>query len=144
MTLSANAGMAKPIKDRFAKLIWEQVRPWAYLDTDGVDVPTFDGGRLSAPDPTGQRNVMWDNYIEPFLEDLCSQEITAAGTDAQQLKQLRHGLFRGVVRTYWVMADIHRNLWPLPFRTRPDTSRQVAAMMNFIDTRIAAAIKRAA
>jgi hypothetical protein len=144
MTLSVDTQMAAHIKARFAKLIWEQVRPWAYFDTDGVKVRTHDGRTMSLASNSPARDIMWDNYIEPFLLELCGQEIAAAGSDAQRLKALRHELYSGIVRTYWVMADIHRNLWPLPFRVRPDTSHQVAALMDFVDTTIAAATRKAA
>ncbi len=45
--MNESAASTKRVKGRFAELIWAQVRPWAYLDTDGVDVRAFDGRPMS-------------------------------------------------------------------------------------------------
>lgn len=144
--MTGSSDIAKRLKSRFAELLWAQVRPWAYLDRDGVEVTTFDGRAMafrSANDP-GVREAMWQNYIEPFLQDICRREVAQARAEGLPLSKVREELFRGIARTYWVMADIHRLYWPLPDRTRVDTSSQVDAMMKFLDAEIASPSKAAA
>jgi hypothetical protein len=138
MTITADSGTRQRIREKFSKLIWDQVRPFAYLDTDGVEVRAFDGSLLCYPNcaAPGAREILWGNYIEPFLEELCRTE-TAAISDLLILKESRADFIDGIVRTYWLMADIHRTHWPRPFAVRRDTSDDVARMVVFLDGCIA-------
>jgi len=138
MTMQIDSGTRQRIRDKFSKLLWDQVRPFAYLDTDGVEVRAFDGSLLSYPniDAVGAREILWNNYIDPFLEQLCRTE-TAAISDLSMLKQARVDFIEGFIRIYWVMADIHRTHWPRPFATRRDTSDEVGRMVAFLDDCIA-------
>ncbi len=87
---------------------------------------------------------MWQDYIDPFLKDLCRREIVRAKAEGIHGREIHDELFRGIVRTYWVMADIHRLYWPLPNVTRVDTSHEVDTMMAFIDAEIASSLKAVA
>jgi hypothetical protein len=138
MTVTIDPGTRQRIREKFSKLIWDQVRPFAYLDTDPVEVRAFDGSLLSYPDTgaAGVREILWSNYIEPFLEQLCRTE-TAAIADPAMLKEARTDFIDGIIRTYWIMADVHRMLWPRPFAVRRDTSDDVARMVAFLDGCIA-------
>jgi hypothetical protein len=101
-------------------------------------VRAFDGSLLSYPNPAaaGAREILWDNYIEPFLEELCRTE-TKAISAPLMLKEARADFIEGFIRTYWVMADIHRTHWPRPFAVRRDTSDEVGRMIVFLDDCIA-------
>src|SRR5471032_1400433 len=138
MAMQIDSGTRQRIRDEFSKLLWDQVRPFAYLDTDGVEVRAYDGRLLSYPDTgaVGAREILWCNYIEPFLEQLCRTE-TAAIADPARLKEARDEFIEGIIRTYWVMADIHSTHWPRPFATRRDTSDDVARMVAYLDDCIA-------
>ena len=138
MTTTIDSGTRQRIREKFSKLIWDQVRPFAYLDTDGVEVRAFDGSLISYPDTgaVGAREVLWSNYIEPFLEQLCRTETAAIAAPAM-LKEARGDFIEGIIRTYWVMADIHRTHWPRPFAVRRDTSDEVNRMVAFLDSCIA-------
>lgn len=138
MPTQVDPGTRQRIRDKFSKLLWDQVRPFAYLDTDAVEVRTFDGRLLSCSgvEAPGAREILWDNYIEPFLEDLCRTE-TAAIADPAALQATRADFIEGFIRIYWVMADMHRSFWPRPFVTRRDTSDEVGRMVAFLDRCIA-------
>jgi hypothetical protein len=138
MPTQLDPGTRQRIQDRFSKLLWDQIRPFAYLDTDAVEMRTFDGRLLSYPnlDADGARALFWGNYIEPFLEDLCCTE-TAAIADPSVLREARADFIEGFIRIYWVMADMHRSFWPRAFFVRRDTSDKVGRMVVFLDRCIA-------
>ncbi|MBS0223832.1 MAG: hypothetical protein JSR91_24150 [Proteobacteria bacterium] len=99
------------LTERFSKLIWDHVRPWAYMDTDGLELKRFDGRALSfAPASLdgAPREALWEsNYIEPFLEALCREETQgAAGLPTRARAALREGLAAGIVRVYLTMQEI--------------------------------------
>jgi hypothetical protein len=138
--------MRQRIKDRFSTLLWDQVRPWAYLDGGPVEVKAFDGQEISILDrqQSGAREVMWDRYIEPFLEEICASEVDAIVERAKamslnpkvKLHELRREFVHGIIRVYWTMADVHRVSWPIPFFDRRNTSKDVGAMVAFLDNLI--------
>ena len=138
MPTQVDPGTRQRIRDKFSKLLWDQVRPFAYLDTDAVELRTFEGKLISYPnlEADGARALFWGNYIEPFLEELCRSE-TAAIADASVLREVRADFIEGFIRIYWVMADMHRSFWPRPFLVRRDTSDKVDRMVAFLDRCIA-------
>ncbi len=142
------------IRDAISKLIWDQVTPWVYMNTDGVRVTTYDGRVLSFPDKDAQgaRELFWSHdYVEPFLRELCHKEITATAEWAgarnlrkrRALRELRTELLKGFLRLYWTMAEVHRQTWwNLPGgEVRRDTTGEVDMMMVFLDASIEAALK---
>lgn len=153
MSKPVDAGARQRIREAISKLIWDQVRPWVYMDTDGVSVVTFDGRQLSFADKEspGAREVFWNDYIEPFVKYLCCSEIasTTAWAKAHEvplsraLHELRTALLAEVIRLYWTMAEVHRQTWfKLPNGlVRRDTAEDVDRMMAFLDTRIDSARK---
>ena len=99
------------LSERFTKLIWDQVRPWVYMDTDGLDLKRFDGSPISfAPGwMDGEpRQAMWEtNYIEPFLEAICREETRdAAHLTSRRKAALREALAEGILRTYLTMQEV--------------------------------------
>lgn len=141
------------IQDRFSKVLWDQVRPWAYLEEQGLEVRTFDGNLLKVTEVThdGAEEVFWNGrYIEPFLEQICSTEISMTMARSQQtgrnakraLSSTRTELIDGIIRTYWTMADIHRQVWRYPRWPRKDTTDQVSRMVAFIDALISKTLKK--
>jgi hypothetical protein len=136
--------LRKRLRDKFTKLLCDQVRPWAYLDTDGVEVVTFDGKVIAYPNPEAQgaEQLFWGRgYIEPFLRDTCLVEAGAwakeRGLGAREaFLELRNDFVENFVRVYWTMADVHRHLWPLPDRGRRPTTTEVDGMVAFVDEQI--------
>ncbi len=140
------------IKDALSQLLWDQVRPWVYIDPEGVEVRTFDGRLLVFENQyaSGAKQLFWNDYIEPFLRELCRAQIavTMARAEANRwpmrraLHELRQEFLTGFIRLYWTMADVHRQAWPVPPRgpMRRDTSQEVDRMMAFVDTSIDAAL----
>jgi len=136
--------LRKRLRDKFTKLLWDQVRPWAYLDTDGVEVVTFDGKVIAYPNPEapGAEQLFWGRgYIEHFLRDTCLVEAGAWAKERglsvrEAFLELRNDFVENFVRVYWTMADVHRHLWPLPDRGRRPTTAEVDGMVAFIDDQI--------
>ena len=142
------------IREKFSKLIWDQVRPWAYFEIEGLRVSTFDGTELVfAPrphtivelQPHPAKEIFWDGkYIQPFIEAICHEELATATewvkatrASPRKIMQLtRCELIEGIIRTFFVMADVHRTQWPRQFVTRRDTSKEVNRMVDFLDQAI--------
>ncbi|SJZ42724.1 hypothetical protein SAMN02745126_01012 [Enhydrobacter aerosaccus] len=152
MSNPVEPGVRKRVRDAISKLIWDQVTPWVYMNDDGVRVTSHDGQSLSFPDKEspGAKDLFWSGtYIEPFVTEICHQEIAATcrWADAQgvprrqALSELRTELLAGFIRLYWTMADVHRQTWwKLPNgAVRRDTSGEVDRMMTFLDAALAKA-----
>jgi hypothetical protein len=147
-----DAEVRQRIRDAFSRLLWDRIRPWVYMDPEGVEATTFDGRvlRFENRDAPGAEQLFWDGYIEPFLEELCRREIAATVARAKvnrwprrrALRELRGEFLEGFIRLYWTMADVHRQAWSVPPRgpIRRDTSPEVDRMMAFVDTAIAAVL----
>lgn len=154
MSKPVEPGLRKRIRDAISKLIWDQVTPWVYMNSDGVCVTTHDGQSLSFPDKDspGARELFWSGtYIEPFVTELCQAEIaaTCGWADAhgvprrRALIELRTELLEEFIRLYWTMAEVHRQTWwKLPNgAVRRDTSGEVDRMMAFLDAALARAAR---
>lgn len=143
----------KRIDDFVARIIQDQVTPWAFLSSGHpMRVKTFSGKQISYQNlefEGSPRQVFWSRYIEPFLEDMCVTEIDAAVSLAKErevtnnefLLEVKNVLRGGCKRVYDRMAEIDRNL-----RGRGDPKsvgtyaidRKFNAMAAFIEERIAA------
>src|SRR5476651_1291318 len=142
MSLKVSPESQQRIRNQFSKVIWDHIRPWAYLETDGVEVRAFDGRvlRYCRKTSAGAELALWDNHIEPFLKDLCRAEIAgtanaAGGSTRRMVYAVRNELVLGFIRTYWTLADVHRQTWPLLNGVeRRDTSEEVSRMVAFLDT----------
>jgi hypothetical protein len=147
-----DAEVRQRVTDAFRRLLWDHIRPWVYMETEPVEATTFDGRvlRFENRDAPGARELFWNDWIEPFLKELCRNEIattvaraTANGWSKRRaLHELRGEFLAGFIRLYWTMADVHRQAWPVPPRgpKRRDTSPEVDRMMAFVDAAIAAAL----
>ncbi|WP_085933160.1 hypothetical protein [Enhydrobacter aerosaccus] len=99
------------LRGRFFSLIWDQLRPWAYMDTDGLEIRRFDGTTI-AFEPCmfdgAPRQALWDsNYIEPFLEEICRDEAARARAFSRADRtSLREVLLAGIKRVYLTMQEI--------------------------------------
>lgn len=154
MTMTADPGLRKRIRDAISRLIWNQVTPWVYMVSDGVCVTSHDGQPLTFPDKDapGARELFWSgSYIEPFVIELCRDEIaiTCCWADThgvprrQALQALRIELLDGFIRLYWTMAEVHRQTWwKLPNgAVRRNTGSEVDRMMVFLDAALAEAFE---
>ena len=146
-----DAEVRQRIRDAFSRLLWDRIRPWVYLDSEGVEATTFDGRvlRFENRDAPGAKQLFWNDYIEPFLKELCRSEVATTVVRAKAngwpmrraLSELRAEFLAGFIRLYWTMADVHRQAWSGPPRgpIRRDTSAEVDRMMAFVDATIEAA-----
>jgi hypothetical protein len=146
MTMLADPGTRQRLEAIFLKLIWDQIRPWAYMDTDGLQVTRFDGQPLvftaAMLDGLGgaPRAALWEGYIEPFLEQICRTEVdAAAGLPASQRADLRAGLVAGIRRVYATMVEIDWHLRgdgdPEHLEKR-DSVTEEGRMVAFVDARL--------
>ena len=153
MTTPLYPTFRKRVNDAVEQIIKQQVTPWSFL-TAGPPfrVKMFDGKQI-AYEGVGfegsPREVFWSRYIEPFLEDLCISEISAAvamakerGMDARLLlSEVQNLLSVGCRRTYVSMADVDRRLrgkgYPEKVELR-SIDREASAMAEFIEERVRA------
>ncbi len=151
MTTPLYPTFRKRVDDAIELLIKQQVTPWSFL-TAGPPfrIKSFDGRQI-AYEGVGfegsPRQVFWSRYIEPFLEELCVSEITAAITMARErrvdarllLPELQGLLTAGFERVYARMADVDRRLrgngFPGSVEPRP-VEGAIQAMSHFLDERI--------
>ena len=106
MTTPLYPTFRKRVDDSIELLIKQQVTPWSFL-TAGPPfrIKSFDGRQIvyqGVGFEGSPRQVFWSRYIEPFLEELCVSEITAAvsmarerGVDARLLLPELRGLLAG-------------------------------------------------
>ena len=155
MTTPLYSVFRKRVNDAVEQLIKQQVTPWSFL-TAGPPfrIKTFDGRQI-AYEGVGfegsPRTVFWSRYIEPFLEELCVSEITAAvalakekGVDARLLlPELQQLLLAGFRKVYDRMADVDRRLRGRGFPHKVDLKsidREFSAMAQFLDERVRAEV----
>jgi hypothetical protein len=147
-----DAEVRQRIRDAFSRLLWDRIRPWVYMETESDEATTFDGRVVffESHDAPGAKQFFWNDWIEPFLKELCRTEIATTMARARAngwpmrraLRELRGEFLAGFIRLYWTMSDVHRQAWPVPPRgpLRRDTSQEVDRMMAFLDEAIAAAL----
>lgn len=112
----------KRVTDAIEQLITKQVTPWSFM-TAGPPfrINRFDGRQIAYHGvgfEGSPRDVFWGRYIEPFLEDLCVSEISAAVSTARErgidgrllLPELQSLLSSGFKKVYVRMADVDRRL----------------------------------
>ncbi len=102
----------KRVTDAIEQLITKQVTPWSFIKAGPpFRVNRFDGRQIAYQGvgfEGSPREVFWGQYIEPFLEDLCISEISAAvrmakerGVDGKSLLlELQSLLSSGFTRVY--------------------------------------------
>ena len=140
------------LDERFSRLIWDQVRPWAYMDTDGLELRRFDGQPITfAPAPLDgePRQALWEsNYIEPFLEALCREETRdAARLRPRERAALRQALAAGILRVYLTMQEIDWHMHADGFagwHRKYELEGPVARMAAYLDCCLAGSPAQAA
>ena len=155
MTTPLYPTFQKRIEDAVAEVIERQVTPWSFLSSGKpFQVKKFNGKHISYEGggfEGSPSDVFWGRYIESFLENLCLQEIDAAidlakekSVDATLLLPEVQGLLSGGIRRVFNrMSDVDRRLrgagYPDRVQPRP-VEREVAAMNEFVETHIQAAL----
>jgi len=146
----------KRIDDAVERLLTKQVDPWAFFNAGPpIRISRFDG-RSIAYQGVGfegsPREVFWSRYIEPFLEDIAVQEMTAAvaaarerGVDAKLLLPEVEGLLlSNCKKVFNRMAEIDQRLrgkgYPQSVQRRPIDDKY-SRMEKFIQIRIKAEIE---
>jgi hypothetical protein len=113
----------KRIKDAVGNLIQQQVTPWSFLmTTNGLKTKYFNGKDISYRGvgfEGSPRRVFWSSgYIDPYLENLCINEISAAVKLANDrevdikllLLEVQALLNAGIGYVYSNMAKVDRGL----------------------------------
>lgn len=141
----------KRIDDATLRLIRTQVEPWNFIQRR-LKLQTFDGRTISYEGigfEGSPRHVFWSRFIEPFLEDIVVNELTAAIASAKKcevdarvlLPEVQGLLLSSCRRTLQRMADVDRRLlgqgFPesVPLRS---IEREYAAMREFIEKHVQA------
>lgn len=146
----------KRVTDAIEQLITKQVTPWSFIKAGPpFRVNRFDERQIAYQGvgfEGSPREVFWRQYIEPFLEDLCISEISAAvrmakerGVDGKSLLlELQSLLSSGFTRVYERMADVDRRLrgkgYPesVPLRS---VEYEILRMNRFLEERVLAEIE---
>ena len=86
----------KQIGDATAAILRTRIAPWAHLNSGKPLRPAKHDGSLIAYEGVtfdgSPRLVFWSRYIEPFLEDLATQQIEAAASLARERRVDVRGL----------------------------------------------------
>jgi hypothetical protein len=133
-------------------LIKDQITPWIEIaDTGPFRMTGFRGAQIKHDGKhymgAAQQNF-WNGYIEPFLEQICATELSAAAAAAEHrgldpnavLAEVEDLLRIGVLRVYHEMARIDQALCKLdmPNAQLRGTDGYVAYMQAYIAERIRA------
>lgn len=153
MTTPLYPAFEKRITGEIQQLLRAQVDPWIFLEAGPpLKVSKHDGSVISYKGVRfngSPRRVFWTGYIEPFLEDIAIQQITAAVHEAREreidarvlLPEVQGLLLSGCKRIYTRMADIDQRLlgggFPDSIPLRP-TDREYKSMQEFIAKHVGA------
>jgi hypothetical protein len=153
MITPLNPIFQKRINDAFDNLVRTQVEPWAMLNSGKpMRVKTFNNKQISYEVicfEGSPEKVFWSRYIEPFIEEIVTQELAYAVRLAAEkrvngnhlLKEVRGFLLAKSNSTYIRMAEIDRRLKGKGFPEKiPQRSIEAEfnKMKNFIDLRVRA------
>jgi hypothetical protein len=146
----------KRIDDAVERVLTKQLEPWAFFNAGPpMQVTRFDGRSIAYQGlefDGSPREVFWSRYIEPFLEDLAVQEMTAAvaaarerGVDAKLLLPEVEGLLlSSCKKVFNRMAEIDQRLrgkgYPQSVQRR-SIEDKYNRMKEFIQIRIRAEIE---
>ena len=141
----------KRIGDSFENLIRVQVTPWVFLNSGRpMRVKQHNQSQISYEGigfEGSPRNVFWSRYIEPFMEEICINEIDAAVQKAKDrhvdatllLPEIEGLLLAGIWKTFSNMADVDQRLlgkgFPekIPLRS---IDKEYLIMRNFVEAHI--------
>lgn len=148
--------LKKRVTDAIDQLITKQVTPWPFMKAGPpFRISRFDGRPIAYQGVAFEgspRGAFWGRYIDPFLEDLCISEISAAvmmakgkGVDGKSLLlEIQSLLSSGFTTVYERMADVDRRLrgkgYPQNVPLRP-VEHEIQRMNRFLDERALAEIE---
>lgn len=146
----------KRITDAINQLIKDQIEPWVFLNTGHPLQLKMFNGRIISYQGIGfegsPRVVFWSQYIEPFLEELTVQQLSAAVKEARErsvdarllLPEIQNLLLAACRSAFMRMAEIDRNLlgkgFPEKIQLR-STSLEYAAMQAFVNKHVNAELE---
>ena len=151
MTTPLYPTFQKRITDAFEELIKNQVTPWCFLNSGKpMRVKMHDQKQISYEGvgfEGSPEHVFWSRYIEPFMEEICINEIEKAVKMADErnvsatslLPEVEELLFSGVRKTFGEMAKTDQRLrgrgFPekIPLRS---IENEYKRMKSFIEVRI--------
>ena len=156
MTTPLYVTFEKRINDAVEQLLHKQVEPWVFFNSGHpIQVKKFDGRNISYQGggfEGSPRDVFWSRYMEPFLENLVVQEITAAVSAARErrvdarllLPEVQGLLSSSCGKVFARMAQTDQRLlgkgYPqsVPLRS---VEREVASMKEFIEKHVRAELE---
>lgn len=156
MTTPLYPTFQKRIDDSFESLIRNRVTPWAFLNSGKpMRVQTHDKKQI-AYEGVGfegsPERVFWSRYIEPFMEDICINEISTAVRMAEErnvdatslLPEVEGLLLAGIRKTFSEMAKIDQRLKGRGFPEKVPlrcTENEFQKMKGFAEVRIQAELE---
>lgn len=141
----------KFINDEWERLNRNQIIPWSFLTTgSGLSCKDYYGNEIiyaGIKFEGSPRNVFWNRYIEPFLEEISYKAIDLTINICKEKEEkIREPLLetgvqlKSLVRkAYASMADVDRRLSGRGYPqnvAKKDIDTEIAAMDKFIDARI--------
>ena len=141
----------KRINDAFEQLIKNQVTPWCFLNSGKpMRVKMHDQKQISYEGmgfEGSPEHVFWSRYIEPFMEEICINEIDAAVKMSNKrnvsvallLTEVEGLLFSGVRKTFAEMAKTDQRLRGRGFPERiplRSIEKEYEQMKSFIEVRV--------
>jgi len=151
MTAPLYPTFQKRITDAFEQLIKNQVTPWCFLNSGkSMRVKMHDQKKISYEGigfEGSLEHVFWSRYIEPFMEELCINEIETAVKMAEKrnasaallLPEVEGLLFSGVRKTFTEMSKIDQRLRGGGFPEKTplrSIEKEYERMKIFIEVRI--------
>lgn len=156
MTTPLYVTFEKRINDAVDILLHKQVEPWAFFNSGyPIQVKRFDGRNILYQGGTFEgspRQVFWSRYIEPFLENMVIQEISAAVAAARErrvdakllLPEVQGLLLSSCAKVFVRMAQTDQRLlgrgYPQSIPLRP-VEREIANMKDFIEKHVRAELE---
>ena len=142
----------KRIADAINTIIRDQINPWLNIaDTGPFTIKGYQGTLISHEGRRfvgGPQQSFWQDYIEPFLERVCDNEISAAASAAEHrgldlnevLAEVEDHLRAGIKRVYHEMARIDQALVRLDIPQAPmrKIDGYVDYMVAYLNERIRA------
>ena len=153
MTTPLYPTFQKRISDVFEQLMKNQVTPWHFLNAgEPMRVKKHDGNQISYGGVRFEgspEHVFWSRYIEPFMEEICINEIVLAVKMATErgvsatllLPEVKGLLLSGIRKTYAEMAKTDQSLRgrgcpdKIPLRS---IEKEFDNMKHFIEVRVKA------
>lgn len=143
--------MSDVIFKEFERLKKEQIEPWFFFNSNGINIKKFDGKDISISgcvfSSSSSSLVFWSGYVEPYIEDVINrmtEETIRLANDknvqiSAVLDSTKANLSGGIDTVYCKMQEVDRRLrgngYPESVSKR-DASLEIKKMNDFLDRQI--------